>query len=588
MYYPEELIEEIRVQNDIVDVISSHVQLNKKGNAYFGLCPFHNEKTPSFAVNSDKQMYYCFGCGAGGNVYTFVMEYENFSFVEAIKYLADRVHITLPTVEVPDEVKRKMDFKHLLLDINKSAARYFYYQLKSDKGKNALNYLNKRGISEETQKKFGLGYSNIFRNDLYRYLSEKYDDKALAESGLVIPEKKVQGEFFDRFFNRVMFPIFDVHNRVIGFGGRILSDSNPKYLNSPETKLFDKSRNLYGLNFARSSRKDSIIIVEGYMDVISLFQAGITNVVASLGTAFTMEQAALLKRYTNNVIMSYDSDGAGIKATLRAIPILKSKGLSVRVLRVEQYKDPDEYIKNKGSEAFNKLLDKAIPSFMFEIEELGNKYNLDDPASRTKFQDEVATKLLGLENELERDNYMEAISKKYNTKKQLLEKVVNEKGKNTGIVTTQKEVKYVKKNNNIDDGITLAQRSILILIANSYDIYKVVKKYLDISEFSNEVYQKVAKEVYETYDNKGKIEPAVIINKFIELEHQNMVARLFNNKVSFENKMQLEKIINDSVRLIKSYNIDINSRVINDTSELQKLILAKRELQVLHISLNDG
>jgi DNA primase len=588
MYYPEELIEEIRVQNDIVDVISSHVQLNKKGNAYFGLCPFHNEKTPSFAVNSDKQMYYCFGCGAGGNVYTFVMEYENFSFVEAIKYLADRVHITLPTVEVSDEVKRKMDFKHLLLDINKSAARYFYYQLKSDKGKNALNYLNRRGISEETQKKFGLGYSNIFRNDLYRYLSGKYDDKALAESGLVIPEKKVQGEFFDRFFNRVMFPIFDVHNRVIGFGGRILSDSNPKYLNSPETKLFDKSRNLYGLNFARSSRKDSIIIVEGYMDVISLFQAGITNVVASLGTAFTMEQAALLKRYTNNVIMSYDSDGAGIKATLRAIPILKSKGLSVRVLRVEQYKDPDEYIKNKGSEAFNKLLDKAIPSFMFEIEELGNKYNLDDPASRTKFQNEVATKLLGLENELERDNYIEAISKKYNTKKQLLEKVVNEKGKNTGIVTTQKEVKYVKKNNNIDDGITLAQRSILILIANSYDIYKVVKNYLDISEFSNEVYQKVAKEVYETYDNKGKIKPAVIINKFIELEHQNMVARLFNNKVSFENKMQLEKIINDSVRLIKSYNIDINSRVINDTSELQKLILAKRELQVLHISLNDG
>lgn len=590
MYYPEELIEEIRIQNDIVDVISSYVQLNKKGSTYFGLCPFHNEKTPSFSVSSDKQMYYCFGCGVGGNVYTFVMEYENFSFVEAVKFLADRVHITLPTVEVSDEVKKRMDFKHQLVEVNKTAARYFYYQLKSEKGKHALEYLQKRGISEETLKKFGLGYSNIFRNDLYRYLSEKYDERVLNESGLVIPEKKSPGEYFDRFWNRVMFPIFDVHNRIIGFGGRVLGDFNPKYLNSPETKLFDKRRNLYGLNLARSSRKENIIIVEGYMDVISLYQAGITNVVASLGTAFTIEQAALIKRYTDNVVISYDSDTAGIKAALRAIPILKSKGLSVRVLRIKDYKDPDEFIKNKGSEAFIDLINNATSGFMFEIEELGNKFNLEDPDNRTKFHKQVATKLLELDSEIERDNYLEAIAKKYNTKKQLLEKLVVETGKNTGIVSSRQEIKKInsQKNKNSEDGIILAQKSILTLVANNYDIYKIVKKYLKVTEFLDEFYRKVAKEVYEAYENSKKVEYAVIINKFMELEEQKKVAGVFNKKILFENKLQLEKIVNENVKLIKAANIDANSRIINNTSELQKLILAKRELQGLHISLKDG
>ncbi|GMQ62711.1 DNA primase [Vallitalea maricola] len=590
MYYPEELIEEIRIQNDIVDVISSYVQLNKKGSTYFGLCPFHNEKTPSFSVSSDKQMYYCFGCGVGGNVYTFVMEYENFSFVEAVKFLADRVHITLPTVEVSDEVKKRMDFKHQLVEVNKTAARYFYYQLKSEKGKYALEYLQKRGISEETLKKFGLGYSNIFRNDLYRYLSEKYDERVLNESGLVIPEKKTPGEYFDRFWNRVMFPIFDVHNRIIGFGGRVLGDFNPKYLNSPETKLFDKRRNLYGLNLARSSRKENIIIVEGYMDVISLYQAGITNVVASLGTAFTIEQAALIKRYTDNVVISYDSDTAGIKAALRAIPILKSKGLSVRVLRIKDYKDPDEFIKNKGSEAFINLINNATSGFMFEIEELGNKFNLEDPDNRTKFHKQVATKLLELDSEIERDNYLEAIAKIYNTKKQLLEKLVVETGKNTGIVSSRQEIKKInsQKNKNSEDGIILAQKSILTLVANNYDIYKIVKKYLKVTEFLDEFYRKVAKEVYEAYENSKKVEYAVIINKFMELEDQKKVAGIFNKKILFENKLQLEKIINENVKLIKAANIDANSRIINNTNELQKLILAKRELQGLHISLKDG
>ncbi|GKX31042.1 DNA primase [Vallitalea longa] len=589
MYYPEELIEEIRIQNDIVDVISSYVQLNKKGSTYFGLCPFHNEKTPSFSVSSDKQMYYCFGCGAGGNVYTFVMEYENFSFVEAVKFLADRVHITLPTVQVSDEVKKRMDMKHQLVEINKAAARYFYYQLKSEKGKVAFDYLQNRGISEEILKKFGLGYSNIFRNDLYRYLSKKFDDRVLSLSGLFVPEKSNPKEYFDRFWNRVMFPIFDVHNRIIGFGGRVLGDFNPKYLNSPETKLFDKRRNLYGLNLARSSRKENIIIVEGYMDVISLFQSGITNVVASLGTAFTSEQASLIKRYTDNVVISYDSDSAGIKAALRAIPILKAKGLSVRVLRVKGYKDPDEFIKNKGKEAFEDLIANATSGFMFEVEEMNKNYNLDDPESKTKFHKQVAYKILELESEIERDNYIDALAKKYNTKKSLLEKLVAETGKNTGIVSPRQEIKNNReKNKNSEDGIILAQKSILTLIANNEDIYKIVKKHLKVTDFLDDFYRNVAKEVYQAYEKNNKVEYAVIINKFIELDEQKKVAGIFNINIVFENKMQLEKIINETVKLIKAASIDASSRTVNDTNELQKLILAKRELQGLHISLKDG
>ena len=590
MYYPEELIEEIRIQNDIVDVISSYVQLNKKGNTYFGLCPFHNEKTPSFSVSSDKQMYYCFGCGAGGNVYTFVMEYENFSFIEAVKFLADRVHITLPTVQVSDEVRKRMDMKHQLVEINKAAARYFYYQIKSENGKVALNYLQKRGISEEILKKFGLGYSNIFRNDLYRYLSNKFDDNVLSLSGLFIPEKNNPNEYFDRFWNRVMFPIFDIHNRIIGFGGRVLGDFNPKYLNSPETKLFDKRRNLYGLNLARLSRKESIIIVEGYMDVISLYQSGITNVVASLGTAFTSEQASLIKRYTDNVVISYDSDSAGIKASLRAIPILKSKGLSVRVLRVVGYKDPDEFIKNKGKEAFENLVTNAISGFMFEIEEVCKNYNLDDPESKTKFHKQIAYKILELDSEIERDNYIEALAKKYNTKKTLLEKLVQEIGKNTGIVSSRQEIKKVnrQKNKNSEDGIILAQKSILTLIANNKDVYNVVRKYLNVIDFPNEFYRNVARQIYQAYENNDKVEYAVIINKFIELDEQKQVAGIFNKKIIFENKLQLEKIINENVKLIKIASINVKFYTVNDTNEIQKLILAKRELQGLHISLKDG
>ena len=311
MYYPDELIEEVRTRNDIVDVISDYVRLQKKGSSYFGLCPFHNEKSPSFSVSRQKQMYYCFGCGAGGNVFTFLMEYENFSFMEAVKFLADRAGIALPEAEYSKEAKQRADLKASILEINKIAARYYYVQLKSERGVGAHTYLTDRGLTEETITAFGLGYSTKYSDDLYQYLRGKgYSEDLIRQAGLINTDER-QG-VYDKFWNRVIFPIMDVNSRVIGFGGRVMGDGKPKYLNSPETAVFDKSRNLYGLNRARTSRKTYFLLCEGYMDVISLHQAGFTNAVASLGTALTSGHASLIKRYVQEVYLTYDSHCASL------------------------------------------------------------------------------------------------------------------------------------------------------------------------------------------------------------------------------------------------------------------------------------
>ena len=355
MYYSDEIIEEVRSRNDIVDVISSYVKLQKKGSSYFGLCPFHNEKSPSFSVSRGKQMYYCFGCGAGGNVFTFLMEYENYTFQEALKYLADKAGVELPEMEYSAQAKERADLKAILLEINKIAAQYFYVQLKSSKGEAGLSYLKRRELSDDTIKAFGLGYSNKYSDDLYRYLKERgYKDEMIAKAGLISIDERHGAH--DKFWNRVMFPIMDVNSRVIGFGGRVMGDAKPKYLNSPETLIFDKSRNLYGLNRARSTRKPYFLLCEGYMDVISLHQAGFTNAVASLGTALTPGHASLIKRYVKEVYLTYDSDEAGTKAALRAIPILKDVGITAKIIRMEPYKDPDEFIKNLGAEAFEERI----------------------------------------------------------------------------------------------------------------------------------------------------------------------------------------------------------------------------------------
>ena len=397
MRYPEDVVEEVRARNDIVDVISSYVHLQKKGSNYFGLCPFHNEKSPSFSVSPQKQIYYCFGCGAGGNVISFIQNYENYTFPEAVKLLAERAGITLPEVTYSEEARKREDLKTELLKVNKEAGKFYYYQLRNESGKTAMQYLKNRGLEDETIRKFGLGFARTGQDLLYRYLKDQgFRDELLKICGIFTYDEK-RG-VTDKFWSRVIFPIMDVNHRIIGFGGRTMGEAKPKYLNSPETPVFDKGRNLYGLNHARTSRKKNMILCEGYMDVIAMHQAGFTQAVASLGTAFTSGQANLLKRYTEEVLLTYDSDEAGIKAALRAIPILKEAGLTGRVIDLKPYKDPDEFIKNLGAEEFEKRIENAENSFFYEIRMLERDYDLKDPQGKTGFAEATAKKILRLKS----------------------------------------------------------------------------------------------------------------------------------------------------------------------------------------------
>ena len=433
MRYSEDVIEAVRNANDIVDVIGQYVRLTKKGSNYFGLCPFHGEKTASFSVSPQKQIYYCFGCGAGGNVITFLMEYENYSFTEALKVLADRAHITLPEVSETGESRTQSELRAKLLEINKTAALWYYDRLKSEEGKIGYEYFHgKRRLSDATITHFGLGFSPKKPDALYQYLKQKgYSDELLSESGLVMLSERGAR---DKFWNRVMFPIMDVNNRVVGFGGRVMGDGEPKYLNSPETKIFDKSRNLYGLNFARRSRRDFLLLCEGYMDVIALHQAGFTNAVASLGTAFNEKHAQLLKRYTQTVILTQDNDEAGIRAKLRAFPILRDAGLKVKVLDTSDsgYKDPDEFLRNRGPEDYESYIQKAKNAFLFEVGVLKKNYHFADPAEVTAYYDEVAEKLCMFAEELERNNYVRAVSTEqqipYDELKSLVDRKMLKKG----------------------------------------------------------------------------------------------------------------------------------------------------------------
>ena len=589
MFYSDEIIEEVRSRNDIVDLIGNYVKLNKKGNSHFGLCPFHNEKSPSFSVSRDKQMYYCFGCGAGGNVFTYVMEYENYTFHEAVKYLAERAGIKLPEMEMTDEQKKVQNKRQKLLDIHKLAAQYYYYQLKGKNGANARQYFEKRRLSSETIAHFGLGFSNPFRDDLYQFLKSKgFDDGILKESGLVTIDEKRGAN--DKFWNRVMFPIMDVNNKVIGFGGRVLGDGTPKYLNSPETLLFDKSRNLYGLNFARTSRRPNMVICEGYMDVIALHQAGFTNAVASLGTAFTLQHGILLKRYTEEVMLAYDSDEAGTKAALRAIPILRSAGLRIRIIHMDPYKDPDEFIKNLGVEAFQERIDNAENSFMFEISVLEKAYNLADPDGKTRFYSAVAKRLLEFEQELERNNYIEAIARKYGIHFEDLQKLVNRYGlavPEAASAPKEVEPKYTKViDTQYPEALLSSQKLLLTWIVNDLALYKKIKVHLTPEEFVHPVYQKVAQAVYQSIDLNGEIVPGQVINLFQEKDEQNLVASIFNSDISgIDDKNARSKALNDTIIRIKRYHLDELSRSVQDLGELQKIIRLKSELQNLHISL---
>ena len=590
MYYPDEVIEEVRMKNDIVDVISGYVKLQKKGANYFGLCPFHNEKSPSFSVSPGKQMYYCFGCGAGGNVLTFVMEYENYTFQEALQSLADRAGVTLPKMEYSKEAREQAEFRARLLEVNKLAANYFYYQMKQPQGKIAYEYFHdKRKLTDETMLRFGLGYSNKTSDDLYRFLKEKgYDDAFLSQTGLVTIEER-GGR--DKFWNRVMFPIMDVNNRVIGFGGRVMGDGTPKYLNSPETRLFDKSRNLYGLNYARSSRKKYMLICEGYMDVIAMHQAGFTNAVASLGTAFTSQHAMLIKRYTDQVILTYDSDGAGVKAALRAIPILKEVGISCKVLNMKPYKDPDEFIKNMGAEAFQERIDQAQNSFLFEIEVLKRDYNLEDPEQKTNFYNAVARKLLEFPEALERDNYTQAVAREqfipYQELKQLVSRLSSRIVPGAEQTQPREEFSPRERKKEKEDGTRQSQRLLLTWLIENPALFDKIKGIITADDFVEDLYHQVAVMVFEGHE-AGNVNPAGILSRFINDEDQyKEVAALFNAslKESLNNEEQ-KKAFSETVIKVRKHSLDEASRNASDIETLQKIIQAQSALKTLHISLD--
>ena len=598
MRYSDDIIEEVRQKNDIVDVVSQYVRLTRRGSTYFGLCPFHNEKTPSFSVTPGKQMYYCFGCGAGGNVYNFIMEYENYTFGEALKHLADRAGVELPKIEYSREVREKAEQRAELLEINKQAAQYYYYQLRTEGGKIGYQYLSGRGLSEETMRKFGLGYSDKFGGGLYKFLKSKgYSDERLRESGLFNVDER--HGMYDKFWNRVIFPIMDVNNRVIGFGGRVMGDGKPKYLNSPETKIFDKSRNLYGLNIARTTRKKYLILCEGYMDVISMHQAGFTNAVASLGTALTSGHASLLKRYTQEVLLLYDSDEAGIRAALRGIPILRDAGVSSRVVNLKPYKDPDEFIKNMGAEAFEERLGQASDSFMFRVSIAESEFPMDEPQGQNRFFERCAELLLELKDELERNLYIEAIVKKYRgqygVSVENLRKRVNTlalKGTPAENRTQPKTSggQNKKKKESASDQV---QKLMLTWLVTYPGIFDKVAQYLNAEDFIVPLYKEVAQMLFRQREEEGQVNPAKLLNSFTDSEEQREVASLFNATIHLETQQEQDRAFADTLLRIKAESLAEKNRNLDPTDMvgLQQILREKKELeelgrkrQELHIS----
>ena len=595
---------------DIYEVVSDFVSLKKRGVNYLGLCPFHNEKTGSFTVSPAKGIYKCFGCGKGGNAVNFIMEHEQMSYVEALKYLAEKYHIPVEEKELTEEQKKEKTERESMLIVSSYANEYFQYQLwNTDEGRSVgLGYLRQRGISDEMIRKFGLGYNPEGWGAFTKTAQEKgYKKEFLVKTGLTIENEK---GLFDRFRARVMFPVLDLAGKVIAFGGRTMTADKKisKYLNSPETKLFDKSRNLYGLNYARLSREGYLLICEGYLDVISLHQAGFTNAVASLGTAFTSQHANVLKRYTDQVILTYDSDGAGVKAALRAIPILKEVGMSIKVLNMKPYKDPDEFIKNMGAEAFRQRIREAKNSFLFEVDVLRRGYEMDDPEQKTRFYQETARKLLQFGEALERENYLQAVAREQMIPAEELRGLVNRMGMSMGLKAgeslnhsgrvvpqeTQEEsggsgLSGSRKPRRPDkeDGIRRSQRLLLTWLIETPALFEKIEGIITADDFVEHLYHQVAQMVFDGH-REGNLNPAAILSRFINDEDQyKEVAALFNAslKESLNNEEQ-KKAFSETVMKVRKNSLDVASRNAKDITQLQEIIRQQAALKQLHISLD--
>lgn len=564
VHYSEELIEEIKNSNDIVDVISQYVNLKRSGRNFFGLCPFHKEKSPSFSVSPDKQIFHCFGCGAGGNVIHFISKIENADFKEAIGILANRAGIELPTLNNYEDNKTAL-LKSKVYEINQIAAEFYHQNLYKPTSKIGQEYIKKRKLDNRTLKSFLIGYSGNF-DELYRILKQKgFTEEEILASSLV--NKTDDGKYIDRFRKRVMFPIQDTRNKVIAFGGRVTDDSKPKYINSPENIVYSKGRHLFGLNVAKRGELKNIIIVEGYMDAISLYQRGITNVVASLGTALTEAQGRLLRRYSERVTIGYDSDGAGQAATLRGLEILQNIGCDVRILQISGAKDPDEYVIKYGPERFLKCVEQAISLVEFKVKMLKQSLNLDNINDKIKFLNQVAKILSNVTNSIERELYVEKIANEYNVSKEAIYGEVNKLiyAKNTGEKTLEKPIvkKEIKKEKQEIDSSTTKRENLIIYLLINYpqESYKKIKSVISENDMKLEENQKILKKMYEEIE-KGNIN-IDILNYF---EEQNIIDHI-SGIMSYDFEISdLNKCIED---VVNTYEKD---KLINRRQEILDII----------------
>ena len=568
--YSEEIIDEVRQSNDIVDVISQYMYLKRSGRNYFGLCPFHNEKSPSFSVSPDKQIFHCFGCGVGGNVISFIMKIEGCGFVEAIQILAEKANIQLPTLENNVDSQRE-ELKAKVYKVNEFTADFYHKNLYTPNAKIGQEYVKKRMLTNDTLENYKIGFSGRF-NELYMALKHNgFGDQEILGSGL--GNRNDNGQYIDRYRNRLMFPICDVRGRVIAFGGRVLDDSKPKYINSPENVIYSKGRHLFGLNVAKKYDTKQLLIVEGYMDVISLHQRGVKNVVGALGTALTQQQGFLLRKNAEQVILSFDSDEAGQTAKLRAIDVLQSMGLDLRVLQMEGAKDPDEYIIKYGNARFKNVVDRAISVLEFKIKILKNKLNLDNINDKIKFLNEIAKLLSNIDNTMEREIYIEKISDTYQISKEAIYAEVNKlsyaKNQSEKILDKKKTVVVHRKQELSQVSQTLRKREnmiLSILLTGNMDLYQVIKINVNCDEFKDELNKKIAKKLYEEFE-KGNSNINAILDKMDD-EEQSHITEIMADDYGIDD---MEKAIDD---IIQSYQRDkLNDR------KMQILTLLDEQLE---------
>lgn len=583
--YSDELIDEIKNKNDIVDIVSQYVILKRSGRNFFGLCPFHKEKSPSFSVSPDKQIFHCFGCGVGGNVFHFVEKIENLSFIETLDMLATRVGMTLPTIENSADDKL-IRLKSKVCEINEETAKFYHENLYKPTSKEAQNYIKKRKLDNRTLKNFQIGYSGNF-NELYTHLKAKgYTDEEILATGLV--NKNDNGKFIDRYRKRVMFPIQDMRNRVIGFGGRVLDDSKPKYINSPENVVYSKGKHLFGLNIAKKEPLKKIIIVEGYMDAISLHQRGITNAVASLGTALTEAQGRLLRKSAEQVIIGYDADGAGQAATLRGLEILQNLGCDIRILQIDGAKDPDEYVTKYGPERFIKCVDNAISLVEYKVKILKQKLNIENANDKIKFLKEIAKELSKIANNIEREVYVDKISAEYKISKEAIYAEINKLLYGNDKKNTEKEVKKItvqpqkKDAEEIDKAIEKKEALIIYLLINyPNESYNKLKEKISIEDIKSQRNKKILTKLYAELE-KGYSNINNVLDWF---EEENIINYLTSIMAYDFEITEVDKCIDD---ILGSYVKDKLLQEKNEIiSKLENKELTKDEIVNLEKMLSE-